>query len=265
VPCASAGELTPYTRSTALEAGWQWRIPLQHRTGNGHVFSTAFISEDEAREALMANLDGEPLAEPRLLRFKAGRRVSSWKRNCLALGLASGFLEPLESTSIYLIQIALMHFLPLFPERHCDEALRDEFNRRMDLEYERIRDFLILHYHLTGRDDSEMWRYCRSMQVPESLSEKMELFKKRGHIERYRDGLFTPPSWLSVFVGQGLVPEHHHPTLDNAPPERLIEELELLREDILERVQELPKHEAVIARYASDAGAADPFSFALNS
>lgn len=263
VPCEKAGELTPYTRSTAREAGWQWRIPLQHRTGNGHVFSTRFTSEEKARETLLANLDGEPLAEPRLLRFEAGRRRVSWQANCLALGLSSGFLEPLESTSIYLVQIALMHFLPLFPGRDGALDLSQEFNRRMELEYDRIRDFLILHYHLTARDDSEMWRYCRSMKVPESLTDKMAVFKHRGHIERYRDGLFTPPSWLSVYVGQGLTPDHHHPTMDNIPVERVIEELEALCADIKDRVEEMPKHDAIIARYAEQAD--NPFTLGFGA
>ncbi|MEO5775107.1 MAG: tryptophan halogenase family protein [Sphingomicrobium sp.] len=265
VPSANVGELTPYTRSTALDAGWQWRIPLQHRTGNGHVFSTGFTTEEQARETLLANLDGQALAEPRLLRFQAGRRLGSWHRNCLALGLASGFLEPLESTSIYLVQIALMHLLPLFPGRQTEPALRDEFNRRMEVEYERIRDFLILHYHLTNRDDSELWRYCRAMDVPESLTFKIERFRRRGYIERYREGLFTPPSWLSVLVGQGLKPEHYHPTMDNVPAEEVARELEELRTDILDRVEEMPKHEAVMARYTRDGFASDPFAFGLNA
>ena len=264
VPSENVGELTPYTRSTALEAGWQWRIPLQHRTGNGHVFSTGFISEEQARARLLSNLDGEALADARLLKFQAGRRRTSWNRNCLALGLASGFLEPLESTSIYLVQIALMHLLPLFPEGDQDPALADEFNRKMDLEYERIRDFLILHYHLNSRDDSELWRYCRAMDVPDSLKSKMALFRQRGHIERYRDGLFTPPSWLSVLVGQGITPEHYHPTMDNVPIEQLIAELDMLREDIRDRVEELPKHDAVLARYDAHAVPGDAFTFGLN-
>lgn len=264
VPSENVGELAPYTRSTAHEAGWQWRIPLQHRTGNGHVFSTQFTTEDRAREILLSNLEGAPLAEPRLLRFQAGRRITSWNGNCLALGLASGFLEPLESTSIYLIQIALMHLLPLFPSQSLDPALRDEFNRKMDLEYDRIRDFLILHYHLTSRTDSEMWRYCRSLSVPESLTHKMELFRQRGHIERYRDGLFTPPSWLSVFVGQGLRPDHYHPSVAAIPVQRIVDDLELLREDIRDRVDEMPKHDAIIARYAGE-GAGDPFEFSFGT
>jgi len=246
--------LTPYTRSTARAAGWQWRIPLQHRTGNGHVFSSAFISEDEAAETLMRNLDAPALADPRMLRFRAGRRVKSWERNCLALGLASGFLEPLESTSIYLVQIALMHFLPLLPRGNPDPLLAAEFNRRMELEYDRIRDFLILHYHLTSRDDAELWRYCREMEVPDSLKHKMELFAHRGHIEQYRDGLFTPPSWLSVYTGQGLLPESYHPLADNLPLDSVIADLDSLRAEISRRVDEMPFHEAFVDRYCMAAG-----------
>ena len=252
VPSDRNGELTPYTRSTAREAGWQWRIPLQHRTGNGYVFSSSFIDEDKAAHSLLANLDATALAEPRMLKFRAGRRVQSWRRNCLALGLASGFLEPLESTSIYLIQIAIMHLLPLFPSRgRTDPVLADEFNRKMDIEYERIRDFLILHYKLGSRDDAEIWKYCAAMPVPDSLTEKMELFGHSGHIEHYRDGLFTPPSWLSVYLGQGLQPERYHPLANVEPMDRLVIELQALRSDIADRIDEMPKHASFIARYAN--------------
>ncbi len=252
MPSERQGELTPYTRSTARQAGWQWRIPLQHRTGNGYVFSSQFIGEDEAAASLLANLDAPALADPRMLKFRAGRRKQSWRRNCIALGLASGFLEPLESTSIYLIQIAIMHLLPLFPSSgRSDPALADEFNRKMDVEYERIRDFLILHYKLGSRDDAEIWRYCTAMSVPDSLTEKMELFRQSGHIEQYRDGLFTAPSWLSVYMGQGLQPQRYSPLADIEPIDRLATELQALRTDIADRIDELPKHASFIARYAN--------------
>jgi tryptophan halogenase len=257
VPTERVGDLAPYTRVTAMNAGWRWRIPLQHRTGNGYVFSTRFIDEDEAVEELLQSLDEPTLAEPRLLRFQAGRRKTSWKRNCVALGLSSGFLEPLESTSIYLIQIAIMHLLPLFPTRVHDSRLEAEFNRRMDIEYERIRDFLILHYHLNSRDDAEIWRYCRSMEVPQSLHRKMELFRHSGIIESYKDGLFTPPSWLSVLVGQGLTPEHYHPLAEAQPLERMLADLDELRLEIQERVDEMPKHASFIARYANAQAASE--------
>ena len=250
VPTERCGDLTPFTRVTAMKAGWRWRIPLQHRTGNGYVYSSHFIDEERAREELLESLDEPLLAEPRLLRFQAGRRVSSWQRNCVALGLAGGFLEPLESTSIYLIQMAIMHLLPLFPAGRSDPRLVREFNRRMDLEYYRIRDFLILHYHLNSRDDGELWRYCRTMSVPESLTEKIELFRHCGYIEDYRDGLFNAPSWLSVFLGQGLKPEHHHPLANAAPLDRLNAELDELRLEIADRVDEMPKHSTFLSRYA---------------
>jgi tryptophan halogenase len=255
LPTERTGDLTPYTRVTAMQAGWRWRIPLQHRTGNGYVFSSAFIDEDKATEELLGAIDEPRLAEPRLLKFQAGRRVKSWARNCVAIGLSSGFLEPLESTSIYLIQVAAMNLLPLFPDARNDPRLAAEFNRRMDVEYERIRDFLILHYHLNSRDDSELWRYCRAMAVPDSLERKIALFRHCGFIEQYKDGLFSPASWLSVFIGQGLKPRHYSPLADTVPLERMLANLEELRTEIRDQVEEMPKHATVIARYADAAGA----------
>ncbi|MGE5562031.1 MAG: tryptophan halogenase family protein [Bacillota bacterium] len=255
VPTERQGDLTPYTRVIAMDAGWRWRIPLQHRTGNGYVFSSRFIDEDKAREELLDSLDEKTLAEPRLLKFKAGRRTRSWIRNCVAIGLASGFLEPLESTSIYLIQVAIMNLLPLLPTKRYDERLVDEFNTKIDLEYERIRDFLILHYHATDREDTEFWRYCKSMEVPESLERKMRLFRHSGVVPQYREGLFTPPSWISVFFGQGVTPEHYNPLADAMPIDRLLQTMDELREDIRDRVDEMPKHASLLARYA-DAGTA---------
>ena len=249
VPSERAKDFTPYTRSTAMEAGWRWRIPLQHRTGNGYVFSSSFIGEQEAADALLGELDSAAAAEPRLLKFRAGRRAVNWEANCVALGLASGFLEPLESTSIYLIQMAIMHLVPLFPAKSMDPRLRYEFNRKIDLEYERIRDFLILHYHLGSRDDAEIWRYCRSMTIPESLQRKIMLFRHSGIVEEYKDGLFNPPSWLSVFLGQGLVPENYHPAADVQAQDQLITALEDLRTDIRDHVEEMPGHERFVARY----------------
>jgi tryptophan 7-halogenase len=255
VPTERTGDLHPYTRVTAMQAGWRWRIPLQHRTGNGYVFSSAFIDEDKAADELLGALDEPKLAEPRLLKFQAGRRARSWQRNCVAIGLSSGFLEPLESTSIYLIQVAVMNLLPLFPGARHDQRLADEFNRRMDVEYERIRDFLILHYHLNSRDDSEIWRYCRAMEVPDSLKRKMSLFKHCGYIEQYKDGLFSPASWLSVYLGQGLKPEHYSPLADAIPLDRLMDNLQDLRTEIRDQVDEMPKHATFVARYADAAGA----------
>ena len=249
VPSERAHDFTPYTRSTAMDAGWRWRIPLQHRTGNGYVFSSSFTSDQEAADALLKELDSDATGEPRLLKFRTGRRALNWEANCVALGLASGFLEPLESTSIYLIQMAIVHLAPLFPGKTIDPRLRREFNRKVDLEYERIRDFLILHYHLGSRDDAEIWRYCRSMEVPESLQRKIALFRHSGIIEEYKDGLFSPPSWLSLFLGQGLVPDHYHPAADGQPDDRLISDLESLRADIRDQAEEMPGHERFVARY----------------
>jgi tryptophan halogenase len=247
-------ELSPFTRSTAMEAGWRWRIPLQHRTGNGYVFSTSFINEDEAAASLMRSLDTKALAEPRMLKFQAGRRVVNWEKNCVAVGLAGGFLEPLESTSIYLIQVAIMQLVNFMPEKKIDERLRDEFNRLIDLQYERIRDFLILHYKLNSREDAEIWRYCAAMDVPESLTRKIELFRHCAVIERYRDGLFPPTSWLSVFIGQGLIPESYSPLADTMPEEKLISRLDEFRAEIGDRVEEMRRHDRFIDRYC----AADP-------
>ena len=244
-------ELSPYTRSTAMEAGWRWRIPLQHRTGNGYVFSSSFIDEDKAAASLMRSLETKALAEPRMLKFQTGRRTVGWEKNCVAVGLASGFFEPLESTSIYLIQVAIMQLVPLLPGKSIDPLLRDEFNLLMDLQYERIRDFLILHYKLNTRDDAEIWRYCAAMDVPESLARKIELFRHCAIIERYKDGLFTPTSWLSVFVGQGLIPESYSPLADTIPDDALIFHLEEFRTEVRDRVDEMRRHDRFIDRYCA--------------
>jgi len=250
VPSERTDDLHPYTRLTAREAGWQWRIPLQHRTGNGYVFSSSLIDEDLAAEKLLSNLDGKALADPRLLKFRAGRRREGWKANCVAVGLSSGFLEPLESTSIYLIQRAVEYLVRLLPETMIDPALPAEFNRLMDVEYSRIRDFLILHYHLNQRDDAELWRHSQTMSVPDSLTHKIELFRRSGHVEQYRDGLFSPPSWVSVFLGQGLVPDAYHPLADAMPIERVTDELDAIRTMIADTVEHLPTHQEMLEQIA---------------
>ncbi|KQW78760.1 tryptophan halogenase family protein [Brevundimonas sp. Root1279] len=249
VPTERSADFTPYTRSTALEAGWQWRIPLQHRTGNGYVYSSAFISDDEAHARLMGNLDGKPLAEPRPIKFKSGRRTASWTKNCIAVGLASGFLEPLESTSIYLTQVAVTTLLKLLPRGNVDPALAAEFNRRIDNEYDRVRDFLILHYQVNARQDGDLWRQCREMEIPDSLREKMALFEHRGHIAQYKDGLFSPPSWLSVFVGQGMSPRGYHPMTDRMPLDQAAAEMADIRRRISDRVDAMPAHDVFVADY----------------
>lgn len=249
VPCEGSATVLPYTRSTAKTAGWQWRIPLQHRTGNGYVYCSELISDDAACQSLLRDIDGKPLAEPRILKFKTGRRVQSWQGNCIAVGLSSGFLEPLESTSIYLIQIGILNLIKLFPNRHPDPALIDEYNRLVDCEYERVRDFLILHYYLNRRDDAGLWRYCRNMDVPDSLKEKITMFRHRGYIDTYRYGLFAPPSWIAVFLGQGLQPENFWPIANCTPLSNALQEMQELSSSIQQRVQMMPEHGTFLADY----------------
>ena len=244
MPCTHASEeLRPYTTATAMPAGWRWQIPLQHRMGNGYVFSSAFIDEDAACEAIRGAAEGDPLADPRVLRFRPGRRKRSWSHNVVAVGLASGFLEPLESTSIYLAQMAITYLIELFPEDgRIADADRTEFNRLVDMEYDRVRDFLILHYHATTRDDSDFWNHVRTMTVPDSLAEKMELWRKAGRIERYSDGLFYDASWIAVYVGQGWLPERHDPRPGMIDPHKLKAAADRLQQEIGHEVSRMPGH-----------------------
>jgi tryptophan halogenase len=204
VPCASGGAFLPLTRSTAHSAGWQWRIPLQHRIGNGHVYSSEYMSDDEAAHILMGNLDGAPLADPRYIRYSPGKRRKVWNKNCVAIGLSSGFLEPLESTSIHLIQTGITRLVKLFPSKHTDPSVVDAFNAEADLEYRQIRDFLILHYKATTRSDSSFWNYCREMEIPQTLQQRLDLYQSCGRILVRDRELFLEKSWLEVFNGQGI-------------------------------------------------------------
>ncbi len=210
-PSALADAPAPYTRATARPAGWQWRIPLQHRTGNGHVFSSAFMSEDEASAVLLANLEGEALGAPRTLKFVTGRRRKAWNRNCFAIGLSSGFMEPLESTSIHMIQSSIARLLQFFPDRRFQQRDIDECNDQLARETEHIRDFLILHYKAGRRTDSAFWNHCRQMEIPATLARKMALFQTHGRLAREADAMFVEENWLHVMVGQGLRPGGHHP------------------------------------------------------
>lgn len=244
VPSENTRPPRPYTQSIARDAGWQWRIPLQHRTGNGHVFSTEFISEDEARHQLLTHLEGRPLAEPRLLRFVTGRRKLVWKHNVLALGLASGFLEPLESTSIHLIQSCLARFVAMFPSRGFDAREIAEYNRQTALEFERIRDFLVLHYTATERQDSTFWRHCRALERPDSLTSRLDLWASHGRIYRQPEDLFHDPAWLQVLVGQGIMPRGYHPFADSLSAPDLVEFLANIRAVIARTIAPMPSHQA---------------------
>jgi tryptophan halogenase len=252
VPCAhGGGPLTPYTRSTAREAGWQWRIPLQHRVGNGHVFCSRFISEDEATATLMRNLEGEPLAEPRTLRFTTGKRKKTWNRNVIALGLASGFMEPLESTSIHLVQSGIARLTAFFPAAGFEQADIDEFNAHADAEVDAIRDFLILHYHATERADTPFWDHRRTMDVPAAVTRRMELFRSNGRVFRDGNELFAEPSWVQVMHGQRVIPRGYHALVDLYSEEKIAEYLANVRGVIGACVQAMPTHEAFIARHCA--------------
>ena len=243
VPCEKNLEnFFPYTRSTAHRAGWQWRIPLQHRTGNGHVYCSRYISDDEAAATLLQNLDGKPLAEPRLLRFQTGRRKKFWNANCVALGLAGGFMEPLESTSLHLVQAAVFRFLSLMPTSNApDPAAEAEFNRLGVLEYEQIRDFIHLHYVANERTE-DFWRDCRSVPMPESLEHRIELFRSRGKVARHDGQLFSDTSWIAVLLGQHVIPQHWDPLADTLPIDELRTRAIELREALHRGVARLPTH-----------------------
>jgi tryptophan halogenase len=258
LPCAAAPALTPFTRATAHQAGWQWRIPLQHRNGNGHVYCSAHISDDEAAAALLVNLDGAPLADPRPLKFTTGRRKAFWNHNVVALGLAAGFMEPLESTSIHLVQSALERLLKFLPNGPAQPADVASYNAQTIFEWERVRDFLILHYHANARPEP-FWRGCAAMAVPDSLTEKLELFRANGRIARFNEELFAEAGWLQVLVGQGIMPRGYHPLADVPSPAELREFLSLIRQNVSKQAATMADHTAFVARHcAARANAGGP-------
>jgi len=253
VPCTSTAPLLPYTRSTAHGAGWQWRIPLQRRTGNGHVFSSAFMPEAEAARILMSGLDGDPLAEPRLLKFTTGKRKKVWNKNVVAVGLASGFMEPLESTSIHLIQSVVSRLATFFPDHGFSEADTEEFNRQTDFEFERIRDFIILHYKATERCDTPFWDYVRTMPIPDTLAHKIDLFKANGRVVRENAELFSEISWVEVLLGQRVTPRSYHPLVDAMPAEKITRFLDNVRSTIQRCVEVMPAHADFVAGHCATA------------
>ena len=249
VPTEKTSEPLPYTKAIARDAGWQWRIPLQSRTGNGQVYSSHYTSDDAVAKNLLENLDGKPLANLNHIRFQTGRRKKSWNKNCIAIGLSSGFLEPLESTSIYLIQIAITKLIEYFPRDDFDATLSDEFNRDITMEYERVRDFLILHYSATERDDTEFWRYVKNMPIPESLQYKIDLFRHQGHVEHYKRGMFLEPSWVAVYLGQNIIPEYYHPLVNKLNVAELHQQLDSIRSQVAILAEKMPTHMQSLQKY----------------
>jgi len=249
MPTANEAPPPLYTTSTAHPAGWQWRIQLQHRTGNGHVFSTAFMDKEEAQDILTGNVSGTPLADPRLLRFKSGRRRKAWNRNVVSVGLSSGFIEPLESTSIHFIQAGLTLLMTLFPDRDFAQQDIDAYNRTLQEEYEHARDFIILHYHASRRDDSGFWRHVRSVEKPETLMRRIELFRSHGRVQSRAEDLFTPTSWLAVMLGQGIIPEGWDPMANQVPTEALAPQMAKMAQIIARGAGSLPTHQEFIDRY----------------
>ncbi|HEX8669579.1 MAG TPA: tryptophan halogenase family protein [Allosphingosinicella sp.] len=248
VPSLYSGQPDPFTRSTARSAGWQWRIPLQQRMGNGLVYSSAHLADAEAEALLLANLEGEPLAQPRRLSFTAGRRRLAWNRNVVAMGLSSGFIEPLESTSIHFVQSGIAKLLALFPDRRFNPVERDEYNRQMQDVFEDVRDFIVLHYKATRRDDSDFWNYCRTMDVPDSLSVKLDLWRAKGRLFREGRELFGTASWVAVLLGQGIVPEEHEPAADALEEAMVTDALDKMRTSYRRMAEHMPRHGDFIAR-----------------
>jgi tryptophan halogenase len=257
LPCDSAiavqtkqtKALVPYTRSIAHESGWQWQIPLQNRMGNGLVFCSKYMTDEQAKTLLLANVEGELINEPRVIKYQTGTRRKHWHKNCVAVGLASGFIEPLESTSIHLIQQSIVRLMQNLPTKAMDAGVVDNFNQKMRTEINNIRDFIVLHYHVTERTDSEFWRYCKNMEVPSSLQQRIDLFTQSGQVYKNDLELFGEASWLQVMIGQGLMPQSYHPIVDNMPDEQLAKFLSSIETGVKRKVDNLPNHVDFINHY----------------
>lgn len=251
LPTTRSGPPPPFTRSTADQAGWRWRIPLQDRMGNGYVYSSDFTDQDEACRRLIEGTEGEPLADPLPLKFRTGHRRAFWEKNCVAIGLAGGFIEPLESTSIHLAQMGIQRLINLWPRRQCNTAEIAHYNQAMTADYERIRDFIVLHYNATQRDDTEFWRYLGNMTIPDTLASKLDIFRGSGRVIPAPDDLFTPHSWLAVMLGQGISPQSYDPLVDRVPENALIHNMGLLRDAVRKTAASLPGHQDYIDRHCS--------------
>ncbi|WP_286233730.1 tryptophan halogenase family protein [Thalassotalea sediminis] len=249
VQTEKTGETKPYTVSTAKEAGWTWRIPLQHRTGNGYVFCSKYISDEEATKTLLDSVEGKPLTEPRIIPFTTGLRKKAWYKNCLALGLAQGFLEPLESTAIHLVTRTLAFFIRMFPDKSCHQQLQDEFNRRVRVDYEEIRDFLVLHYCTTKREDTEFWRWCQQMKIPTSLERKIDFYKVSGGLIPGTEELFQPTSWYAILMGMQVMPERYNPALDTLDANKLSSILSQGKQGLIQIAESQPSHDEFLEKY----------------
>ncbi|WP_129641127.1 tryptophan halogenase family protein [Peristeroidobacter agariperforans] len=249
VQTESVGDAIPLTRSIARESGWQWRIPLQHRVGNGMVYCSRYISDEQAKQSLLANIEGKVRTEPRVIKFKPGQRRQTWVKNCVAVGLASGFIEPLESTSIHLIGRSIIRLLQMFPGTGINPSDIAEFNRQTVAELEHIRDFIVLHYHVTNRQDTPFWNACRTMEIPASLQHRIDLFRETGRVFRLQNELFAENSWIQVMLGQGIVPKQYHQVADLMGDAELSRFLDQIKSQVDNTVLQLPKHQAYVEQY----------------
>lgn len=247
------GPLLPYTKATAKTAGWQWRIPTQHRTGNGHIYASDYMSDDDAHDILMDGLDSTPLGEARTIKFRTGVREKLWEKNCISIGLSAGFLEPLESTSLYLIQVGITRFISLFPTAGVSPVVRDEYNKLLRKEFDQVRDFIILHYIATERNDSPFWNDCRNMPIPDSLQSKIDLFQEAGRVFRYDNELFSKPSWIAVMLGQNIIPKVVDPIVASLPHDQVAHSLGSMQSAMEKTAQQMPTHDAFLERYGAKA------------